>query len=77
MSSPTVRATSAGRSAADGVPSLARLTATIAALAADEFTGRRVGTTGGRAASVWLASQLSALGAVVNTDEFAVAGSGS
>ena len=74
MSSPAVGASAATESAADGAPSLDRLTATIAALAGDEFTGRRVGTTGGRAARVWLASRLSTLDAVVSTDEFPVTG---
>ncbi|MFE5565865.1 M28 family metallopeptidase [Amycolatopsis japonica] len=51
-----------------------RLKSTVAALAADRFAGRRVGTPGGRAAGRWLAGQLRAIGASVTTDEFPVAG---
>lgn len=47
---------------------------TVAELAADRFSGRRVGTPGGRAAAAWLAEQLRAIGAEVTTDEFRVAG---
>jgi aminopeptidase YwaD len=43
-------------------------------LAGDEFGGRRVGTPGGRAAAGWVADRLRALGAVVTTEEFSVAG---
>ncbi|MEH0929762.1 M28 family metallopeptidase [Micromonospora sp. CPCC 205558] len=49
-----------------------RMAATVTALAADDFTGRRVGTAGGAAARAWLAAQLSDLGATVNTDDFPV-----
>ncbi|OXM59311.1 M28 family peptidase [Amycolatopsis vastitatis] len=43
---------------------------TVAELAADRFTGRRVGTPGGRAAAAWLAEQLRAIGATVSADGF-------
>ncbi|MEV0649605.1 M28 family peptidase [Phytomonospora sp. NPDC050363] len=43
-------------------------------LAADDFTGRRVGTPGGRAAASWLAELFGELGAEVRFDEFALAG---
>ncbi|MFC4533098.1 M28 family metallopeptidase [Sphaerisporangium dianthi] len=49
-----------------------RMLATVRTLAADEFTGRRVGTPGGRAAAGWLARQLGALGAEVELDAFSV-----
>jgi hypothetical protein len=49
-----------------------RLRNTVAELAADRFTGRRVGTPGGRAAAAWLAGQLRAIGAEISTDEFPV-----
>lgn len=49
-----------------------RMVATVTALAADDFTGRRVGTAGGAAARAWLAAQLSDLGATVDTDDFPV-----
>ncbi len=51
-----------------------RLKATVAALADDRFAGRRVGTSGGRAAGRRLAGQLRAIGASVTTDEFPVVG---
>ncbi|MFJ4099849.1 M28 family metallopeptidase [Amycolatopsis japonica] len=51
-----------------------RLKSTVAALADDRFAGRRVGTPGGRAAGLWLAGQLEAIGASVTTAEFSVAG---
>jgi len=47
-----------------------RLTRTVEELAADRFTGRRVGTPGGAAARAWLADQLNALGADVSTVSF-------
>ncbi|HET6704327.1 M28 family metallopeptidase, partial [Amycolatopsis sp.] len=50
-----------------------RLRSTVTTLAEDRFTGRRVGTPGGRAAAAWLAGQLQAIGATVTTDEFPVA----
>jgi hypothetical protein len=53
--------------------SVGRMVATVRRLAADEFTGRRVGTPGGAAAARWLAGQLRSLGATVTTDDFAVA----
>jgi hypothetical protein len=43
-------------------------------LAADDFTGRRVGTPGGRATASWLVSHLQSLGAVTETEEFQVHG---
>ncbi|MEV4545471.1 M28 family metallopeptidase [Micromonospora echinaurantiaca] len=49
-----------------------RMMATVAALAADRFAGRRVGSAGGAAARGWLADQLVVLGATVETDEFPV-----
>ncbi|WP_328647153.1 hypothetical protein OHS58_03835 [Amycolatopsis sp. NBC_00348] len=52
--------------------SSARLRTTVTALAEDRFTGRRVGTTGGRTAAAWLAEQLRAIGATVTTDAFPV-----
>ena len=55
-------------------PSVDRLRNTVAELAADRFTGRRVGTPGGRAAAAWLAGQLQAIGAAVTTDTFPVGG---
>ncbi|MEU4393350.1 M28 family peptidase [Kribbella sp. NPDC023855] len=57
-----------------GDASAERMLATVHALAADRFTGRRVGTPGGRAAAEWLAGRLAELGAVVEVDEFAVSG---
>lgn len=55
-----------------GQVSAERMTATVTALAADDFAGRRVGSTGGAAARSWLVEQLAALGATVEIDEFAV-----
>jgi aminopeptidase YwaD len=52
----------------------ARLRTTVTTLAEDRFTGRRVGTAGGRAAATWLAGQLRAIGATVTTDQFPVPG---
>ncbi|WP_406079254.1 M28 family metallopeptidase [Micromonospora sp. NBC_00858] len=49
-----------------------RMTTTVAALAADDFAGRRVGTPGGAAARAWLADHLTALGARVEIDDFPV-----
>ncbi|MEV0840314.1 M28 family peptidase [Actinocatenispora sera] len=51
-----------------------RLVDTVAALAGDRFTGRRVGTSGGRAAGQWLAAQLRAAGAATRVEAFPVAG---
>lgn len=48
-----------------------RLAQTVRRLAADEFTGRRIGTRGSAAARAWLATQLHAAGATVSTSEFA------
>ncbi|MGS2618262.1 M28 family metallopeptidase [Micromonospora sp. LZ34] len=49
-----------------------RMAATVAALAADGFAGRRVGSAGGVAAWAWLADHLAALGVTVHTDGFPV-----
>ncbi|MCZ7373266.1 M28 family metallopeptidase [Micromonospora sp. WMMC250] len=49
-----------------------RMAATVSALAADDFTGRRVGTAGGAAARAWLVAHLANLGATVDTDDFPV-----
>jgi hypothetical protein len=49
-----------------------RMAATVARLASDEFTGRRVGTAGGAAARAWLGSQLTGIGATPIPDPFAV-----
>jgi hypothetical protein len=54
--------------------SVGRMVATVRHLAADEFTGRRVGTPGGTAAARWLGGQLQSLGATVTTGAFGVAG---
>ncbi|MEW1685862.1 M28 family peptidase [Streptomyces sp. NPDC093594] len=51
-----------------------RMLAIVHRLAADDFTGRRVGTPGGRAAANWLVSHLQSLGAVTTTEEFQVHG---
>ena len=48
--------------------------AVVERLAADEFTGRRTGTPGGRLAGAWLAGRLRDLGAQVVSDEFTVPG---
>ncbi|MFI6263209.1 M28 family metallopeptidase [Micromonospora sp. NPDC051006] len=48
------------------------MAATVNTLASDEFTGRRVGSAGGAAARAWLVDQLAAVGATVNSDDFAV-----
>lgn len=64
----------AGPGAAMDAAAVERMMAAVHRLAADEFTGRRVGTPGGRAAASWLAGQLRDLGAAVSTDEFPVAG---
>ncbi len=45
-----------------------RLRAIVTELAADRYTGRRIGTPGGRAAATWLAGQLRDLGAAVTID---------
>jgi hypothetical protein len=49
-----------------------RMTATVAALAADPFAGRRVGTPGGAAARAWLGQRLADLGADVTFAPFPV-----
>lgn len=49
-----------------------RLTATVTALAAAPFTGRRAGSAGGSAARAWLGAQLRDLGAQVTTEPFTV-----
>lgn len=51
-----------------------RLVDTVGQLAADRFTGRRVGTAGGRAARQWLAGQLRAAGATIRVETFPVTG---
>ncbi|WP_405144351.1 M28 family metallopeptidase [Sphaerisporangium sp. NBC_01403] len=51
-----------------------RMAATVNALAADRYAGRRVGTPGGQAAAGWLADRLGDLGASVDLDRFPVAG---
>lgn len=48
--------------------------AMVAHLASDEYTGRRIGTRGGRAAATWLAGQLEQAEARVALDGFAVTG---
>ncbi|WP_051110542.1 M28 family peptidase [Longispora albida] len=58
--------------AGPGAPSAERLTATVAALAAPEFTGRRTGTPGGRSAREYLAGQLRQARARASLEEFAV-----
>ncbi|MFC6023668.1 M28 family peptidase [Plantactinospora solaniradicis] len=69
----TVRpVTAADLDPALGAVSVDRLTATVAALAGDAFTGRRVGTPGNAAARTWLATRLTDIGAAVATDPFAV-----
>lgn len=60
--------------AAPGGASADRMVATVRELAADRYTGRRVGTSGGQAAAQWLAAQLRDLGADVALDGFAVGG---
>ncbi len=47
---------------------------TVRKLAGDDYTGRRVGTPGGRDAAAWLAEQLRELGAEVELVSFPVAG---
>jgi hypothetical protein len=49
-----------------------RMSTTVARLASDEFTGRRVGTAGGAAARAWLGRQLGDLGATPIEDPFPV-----
>ncbi|GIJ63342.1 M28 family metallopeptidase [Virgisporangium aurantiacum] len=49
-----------------------RMSAAVARLASDEFTGRRVGTAGGNAARTWLTRQLTDIGATPTTDPFTV-----
>ncbi|MGW3353400.1 M28 family metallopeptidase [Nonomuraea rubra] len=54
--------------------SATRMQATVRELAGDRYAGRRVGTSGGRAAATWLAAQLGELGAQVQVSEFDVVG---
>ncbi|MFI5891097.1 M28 family metallopeptidase [Actinoplanes sp. NPDC051513] len=49
-----------------------RMATTVAALAGDRFTGRRVGTPGSSAARDWLAGRLRDFGALVQMGEFPV-----
>ncbi|HEY8472050.1 MAG TPA: M28 family peptidase [Natronosporangium sp.] len=49
-----------------------RMAATVAALAAEEYAGRRVGSAGGAAARGWLQHQLAELGATFDVDPFPV-----
>ncbi|WP_020524687.1 M28 family peptidase [Catelliglobosispora koreensis] len=53
---------------------LRRMQGVIARLAADDFTGRQIGTPGGQAASAWLAAHLESLGAQTHLDSFALHG---
>jgi aminopeptidase YwaD len=57
-----------------GGASAVRLVGVVAELAAPAYTGRRVGTPGGRAAAAFLAKAVRDLGAAVTTTEFLVAG---
>jgi aminopeptidase YwaD len=50
-----------------------RIADTVATLAAEQFTGRRVGTAGGAAARAWLGQYLDDLGATVTFEPFTVA----
>ncbi|MEV4060390.1 M28 family metallopeptidase [Nonomuraea dietziae] len=52
--------------------SVQRMSATVQELAHDRYTGRRVGTAGGRSAAAWLAEQLRALGGEVESESFTV-----
>lgn len=54
--------------------SSARMLATVRELADDRYSGRRVGTPGGRAAATWLADRLRELGAKVEKTSFPVSG---
>ncbi|MET8987804.1 M28 family peptidase [Nonomuraea wenchangensis] len=54
--------------------SATRMQVTVRELAGDRYAGRRVGTSGGRAAATWLAEQLGGLGAQVQLSEFDVVG---
>ncbi|WP_246268730.1 M28 family metallopeptidase [Nonomuraea typhae] len=54
--------------------SIQRMTATVRELAGDRFTGRRVGSAGGRSAADWLAAQLRELGGQVDVVSFPVTG---
>ncbi|MGY0231167.1 M28 family metallopeptidase [Longispora urticae] len=68
------RATPGATRAVDpGTTPTDRLTAVVRALASPGYTGRRVGTPGGRAAAGYLADRLRELGATVTTDGFPVA----
>ena len=53
-----------------------RMATTVAALAAPELGGRRVGTAGGAGARVWLVEHLTELGIEARVDGFEVAGYG-
>lgn len=55
-----------------GAVDLGRLTGTVTELAADTYTGRRVGTAGSRAAQQWMATRLAGLGATVSRQLFTV-----
>lgn len=59
---------------ARGGASADRMVTTVRELASDRYSGRRVGTPGGRAASHWLAGRLREIGAAVTMDGFAVSG---
>ncbi|MEV4174811.1 M28 family peptidase, partial [Nonomuraea sp. NPDC049709] len=54
--------------------STGRMLATVRELAGDRYSGRRVGTPGGRAAATWLAGELRELGAEVELTGFPVSG---
>ncbi|GAA2641956.1 hypothetical protein GCM10010399_89790 [Dactylosporangium fulvum] len=71
MNTPTLAAAIRERlRAALGGVSGERMTATVAALASEPFTGRRVGSAGGAAARAWLARHLEDTGAVVSFEPF-------
>src|SRR5690606_27859989 len=55
-------------------PEVVRMREVVRRLADEDFAGRRVGSTGGRAAALWLADQMRAAGADVALDEFTVDG---
>ncbi|MEO3806802.1 M28 family peptidase [Nonomuraea sp. B1E8] len=54
--------------------SATRMHAVVCELAGDRYAGRRVGTSGGRAAATWLAARLGELGAQVQLSDFDVVG---
>jgi aminopeptidase YwaD len=73
MTSPPAPATApAGLDALLDQVSGERMAATVTTLAADAFTGRRVGSPGGTAAAAWLMDLLTASGAAVTRDTFTV-----